>query len=634
MAEYFNADTLKNTLDLINTTIADTKDKVEELNDSLVDPKVLKDLQSKLRMFENFQTQIKNALDTDDLLEQIKLFEKVTDGGVLSDAYINKFASNVKDAFAEFGKSAEKVKAPLDEINDSIDDISKKAKNIPDVLEVKNGGSADWSLGEELLKAAGIDIEDTRRVVEENTKATEENTEAKKRNVKATEENTEAKKENVKATTEESTTTEEVITKKQKNVKQIQEETSNIVNQTKAWKDNYAVLKNVRDQVSESFAKINPKDPKKTPFDVSIDSSALESLKSASNYLKAFYDTQEVAMGKFANSFGTTISQSQKLSTEFDKLKRQLLEVSNSGDKKQFLIDFDKFQKDVKASAKETETLAKQKKTLIGQLENWEIKNREIIDSNEEVGAKVKELREDIDKVGDTDGIDKAKTKFTELGVTLQEAKKHADSFKTSSLGISSSVAQAAAAIESKLVDGLYNLAVKGLKTAVQEVQNLDAALVEIRKVTDFTGAELNAFVNQIKEVGNATATMTSDLLEASAAFARSGYTKEQIVQLTEEAAVLRNVSDGITDMGEASQVLISIMKAYQIPASQARTITDQLNNISNNAAISFDDLAEGIQRTGAVFANAGTSIGQLSALLTGANEVNVLPLYMVTCNN
>ncbi|WP_459585997.1 phage tail tape measure protein, partial [Enterobacter asburiae] len=68
------------------------------------------------------------------------------------------------------------------------------------------------------------------------------------------------------------------------------------------------------------------------------------------------------------------------------------------------------------------------------------------------------------------------------------------------------------------------------------------------------------------------------------------------------------NVADEMSDISTASSTLISVMKAYNLQASQAGEITDTLNEVSNNAAISFDDLAEGISRSGAVYAQAGTS--------------------------
>lgn len=176
--------------------------------------------------------------------------------------------------------------------------------------------------------------------------------------------------------------------------------------------------------------------------------------------------------------------------------------------------------------------------------------------------------------------------------------------------------------IKVKLVDGAWNLALKMLHSIIEATKTLDAELVEIRKVTDFSEAELTAFVKNIQEIGNRTATTTSQLLEATAVFARSGYTKQQIALLTEEAAVLKNVSDGITDMSKAAETLISVMKAYNVDAEHARDITDTLNAISNKSAISFDDLAEGLSRVGSVFASQDTSIAQLSAMLTGANEI------------
>ncbi len=267
------------------------------------------------------------------------------------------------------------------------------------------------------------------------------------------------------------------------------------------------------------------------------------------------------------------------------------------------------------------------------QLDNFVIKNQEIIASNEFLSQGLDVLKKQLKNVTSGDELKKWDDSFKlytqnvkEFNKALKESEKEekalAAESKALALAQASEIATLATAIRAKVINGLYNFALKEIRAIIDATAELDERLVEIRKVTDFSDSGLKEFVANIKEIGSATASTTSDLLQASAVFARSGYTQEQIEMLTEEAAVLRNVSDGITDMEKAAQVLISVMKAYNIPAENARDITDQLNNISNNAAISFDDLADGLSRVGSVFAAQNTSIGQLSAMLTGANEI------------
>ena len=267
------------------------------------------------------------------------------------------------------------------------------------------------------------------------------------------------------------------------------------------------------------------------------------------------------------------------------------------------------------------------------QLDKFVIKNQEIIASNEFLSQGLDVLKKQLKDVTSGDELKKWYDSFNlytqnvkEFNKTLKESEKEAKALaaesKALALAQASEIATLATAIRAKVINGLYNFALKEIRAIINATAELDERLVEIRKVTDFSDSGLKEFVANIKEIGSATASTTSDLLQASAVFARSGYTQEQIEMLTEEAAVLRNVSDGITDMEKAAQVLISVMKAYNIPAENARDITDQLNNISNNAAISFDDLADGLSRVGSVFAAQNTSIGQLSAMLTGANEI------------
>lgn len=156
----------------------------------------------------------------------------------------------------------------------------------------------------------------------------------------------------------------------------------------------------------------------------------------------------------------------------------------------------------------------------------------------------------------------------------------------------------------------------------VQQVKNLDASLVELKKVTDLEGSSLDDFTEKAFNLGNQIGRTGQEVVDATTVFARSGYDVQDALDLSKVALVMTNVGDGIGDVENAATSLISVLKAYNLEVSDAMHVTDVLNQVSNTSAINFEDLTEGVQRTGAVFAKSDTSLEELTGLLTGANEV------------
>ena len=156
----------------------------------------------------------------------------------------------------------------------------------------------------------------------------------------------------------------------------------------------------------------------------------------------------------------------------------------------------------------------------------------------------------------------------------------------------------------------------------VDEVKELDKSLVELRKVTDLEGESLKNFIDDAYSAADAIGATGRAVVDATTVFARSGYEIQESLGLAKVATVMTNVGDGIGNVEDAATSLISALKAYNIEATEAWKVTDIINEVSNNAAINFEDLTEGIQRTGAVYAQAGVPIEKLTGLLTGANEV------------
>ena len=173
---------------------------------------------------------------------------------------------------------------------------------------------------------------------------------------------------------------------------------------------------------------------------------------------------------------------------------------------------------------------------------------------------------------------------------------------------------------------GAITLAFRTIKNVVSDmvktVSELDASLVEVQKVTDLTGKSLETFTDRAFNVGPEVARTGKEVIDATAIFARSGYEIEDALDLSKVAMIMMNVGDGIDSTSEAATSLISVLKGYNLQANEAIKVTDLINEVSNNAAINFEDLTEGLTRTSAVFNQAGVSIEKLSGLLTGTNEI------------
>ena len=67
--------------------------------------------------------------------------------------------------------------------------------------------------------------------------------------------------------------------------------------------------------------------------------------------------------------------------------------------------------------------------------------------------------------------------------------------------------------------------------------------------------------------------------------FARLGYTLDEATSLADSANLYKNVGDGITDINEASQSIISTMKAFNIEADDSISIVDKFNEVGKTIA-------------------------------------------------
>lgn len=167
-------------------------------------------------------------------------------------------------------------------------------------------------------------------------------------------------------------------------------------------------------------------------------------------------------------------------------------------------------------------------------------------------------------------------------------------------------------------IGGVVASTTRHIQEMYTQVKALDDSLTELRKVSDLTGASLESFVDKAFALGSEIGRTGQEVIDATTTFKRAGYTLDESLDLAEAALVMTNVGDNIGDTAEAASYLISVLKGFNLSDTDAMKVVDMINETSNNAAIDFDNIAEGLRRVSSTMSQTGTSLSETIGLLTG----------------
>lgn len=171
-------------------------------------------------------------------------------------------------------------------------------------------------------------------------------------------------------------------------------------------------------------------------------------------------------------------------------------------------------------------------------------------------------------------------------------------------------------------VASLLRKATSELREMVVAVQEVDSAMVELKKVTSESSSTYRQFLDNAKETSLEIGSSVSDLVNASSIFAKMGYDLNDSFDLGTTASILANVGDEIGTVEDAAATLISVVKAFGYAASQAEDIADKFNEVSNSFPITAGGISEALQRSSAALSAAGNTLDESISLIAVANQV------------
>ena len=286
-------------------------------------------------------------------------------------------------------------------------------------------------------------------------------------------------------------------------------------------------------------------------------------------------------------------SQIEQLNTEFSKLGKDVKVFGNINDFSRFQSSVEKARQKV-AEFADTYSAVKSNKALMSEL-------KQLQDAAEGISSP-EELRQFNAQ------FDQFNTKVVQAGLNT---KSFGDKLKNAFANFASffSASRAIYAVISKFGE------------MVQNVKAIDAAMVNLKKVTDETDASYESFLTRASTKAKELGTTVADLVDATTNFSRLGFSLNEAEDLGQLATIYANVGD-LSSIDDATNSIISTMKGFGIEAENASSILDKFNEVGNNFAISSGDIGEALQRSASSMAAANNTIDETIALITAANTV------------
>lgn len=214
-----------------------------------------------------------------------------------------------------------------------------------------------------------------------------------------------------------------------------------------------------------------------------------------------------------------------------------------------------------------------------------------------------------------TAAMDRLKSKLVSTKTTLQQ---NGDAAKTLSEKLTGLAKKFASWLGvSQIIMYIY----RGIRKMVTSVIELDTAMTELKKVTDETDATYDKFLRNAATRAKRLGASLTDVVKTSADFARLGLSLDDAETVSDAALVYKNVGDGIEDIDQASESLISTMQAFGVKAEDVMTIIDKFNVAGNNFAISSGGVGDALLNSASALAAANNTLDESIALITAANE-------------
>ena len=116
-------------------------------------------------------------------------------------------------------------------------------------------------------------------------------------------------------------------------------------------------------------------------------------------------------------------------------------------------------------------------------------------------------------------------------------------------------------------------------------VKDVNAAQIELRKVSDASDSQLVEYWDQAAESAKKYGATVSDVISSTSDWARLGYSLDEAKKLSDMTTLLQKVGDNMTQES-SSEGIISTLRGFKMQASEAQKIVDVANEVKLAASV------------------------------------------------
>lgn len=173
---------------------------------------------------------------------------------------------------------------------------------------------------------------------------------------------------------------------------------------------------------------------------------------------------------------------------------------------------------------------------------------------------------------------------------------------------------------QKKIVGDLPSEIIKFLEDGVKTIYELDASLTRLSKSSEELGTSsgVKRFAQEMNRMAVEAGHSTKASISAVSSFKDIGYSLEESGQLAKSALIYSNVAD--VDVSAATKSMVSILKGFNMSASETVKIIDQVNEVGNRFSITSAGIGEALQQSSSALFESNNSLEESIGLITAAN--------------
>jgi len=174
-----------------------------------------------------------------------------------------------------------------------------------------------------------------------------------------------------------------------------------------------------------------------------------------------------------------------------------------------------------------------------------------------------------------------------------------------------------------KVDTALAALAVGGLAYAYKKSMDFETASVNLSKILGKEKDQIGMVEESVLALSNKYGQAATSVMDSTTDFKKAGFTVKEALDLTEAGiGLVIGAAEAELGVAESTEIIISVLKGFNAPASEAVRLTDILNTVSNEYATTVTQLGIGMATLAPIANQMGFSFEETAGILTPVIEI------------